>query len=177
MRAELALRDPSNLGRQRNAAAAMDTVADLLVAQNRPGDAVRLYSEALVNWEDLAQERPNVPSYPLAVFAGRIKLADAWTLQNRREEALREYRTALEMAQRMAGANANSVAWQRNLVLAHIKIGDVLAATGDPEHALAQYRNALAKAEELMARYPNNADFATQHQSTKVKIQKLAMEP
>jgi hypothetical protein len=54
----------------------MDTVADLLVAQHRPNDVWRLYSEALVKcWCEL---RLVVNHRPAAPTAARVETIDAY---------------------------------------------------------------------------------------------------
>jgi tetratricopeptide (TPR) repeat protein len=168
IRQALALKDPTSPARRNNLAKAAIAVADFLEAQkNNLDEAVKLYREAI------AIQDETLPRHDEDVFHCYLKIGDILSSQDARENALTEYTRAWSIANNMTIEDTSSIKWQRNLMTTYIKIGDLLEEIR-PDDALTQRKLALNIATMLAAKYPKSAEWASQVQTLKVKIQPAA---
>jgi hypothetical protein len=150
-RQKLANKDPANQVRQKSAATAAITIADLLVLHKRDRDeAARLYNEAINTLEEAA------PSHDLIVFDCHVKIGDIFFPGVDPARGLKEYTLASAIAQQAVDKDGTSEQWEKNLELAFNKMSEALVFLERRPEAIEQNKKALDFVQRIADQQPGS---------------------
>ena len=129
-------------------------LATMYLADLSPQNAVKLYGEALREWEALAQAAPGDLSRQREAFEAARKLGFAQYRAADRLAALTTFSRALTMAEawltsESAGGNGDGVEARRAVAECNFDVGEVLSRNGERLAAAAKFGKALDLYREL----------------------------
>src|SRR5262249_6262483 len=147
--ARLAAVSPTDLAIQWEAAAALDTLGQLL-ARSDLAAARQARAQALAAWEIIAKQSPT-PRARRNLALGHKKLGALLEVQGELASALDHYRKALALDEELARADSTSTRTQLDLSYSYGSVGLALFKLGDHDAALDHYQKALALREAVAA--------------------------
>jgi tetratricopeptide (TPR) repeat protein len=197
IQAGLVLKDPTNVGWQRDFAITTRKRGDLLIIRGNDAlvnpepivdESSRLINDALTRYRTAAEGFEKIANDPKAgsarfsnLFDVRIKIGDILVRQGKYKEALDTYKSASATAEQAAPIQ-RVVDWQVKLSSALDQTGDLLAyrAGGTPESpalaskdepdALAYYQKAIEAIEAAAVKEPDNQNLQSRKAAIAAKI-------
>jgi tetratricopeptide (TPR) repeat protein len=198
IQAGLVLKDPTNVGWQRDFAITSRKRGDLLVIRGNEAlvnpepiidESSRLINDALTRYRTAAEGFEKIAGDPKAgsarfsnLFDVRIKIGDILVRQGKYKEALEIYQSAAATAEQAAPIQ-RVVEWQVKLSSALDQTGDLLAyrAGGTPEapalaskdepDASAYYQKAIEAVEAAAVKDPDNQDLKSRKAAIVAKVE------
>ena len=144
----LAAADPGNAESQRNLSIALNKAGNILWRQDKPEDALALYTESLAIVRPLAADPDHADAQrdlsATLEFIGSVYM----TLDRRPQDALPPYQECLDISRRQLTAQPSALA-QRNLSVGLNDVGDALMELDKPDQALPAYQEGLDLARAL----------------------------
>ena len=166
-RQKLARKDPTNLRRQVMSAMAAIPLADVLAAQERNLEALKLYRDAIATLDEAG------PRYDRTLFDSYIKIGDILILQANPQGVLEGYNLASAIARGAAGKDPTNVAWEKNLERSFDRIGEFLVAQRRTPEAVEHYKKALEFVADVATQHPQIVAWPALARRLKEKAQSL----
>jgi tetratricopeptide (TPR) repeat protein len=130
-------------------------LGDLLLATNKPAEALTAFEKALPRYEALYR-RTNVTNDRFNLAIANSKVGTALRRRGRNAEALAALQRGRDILRSLAAGGQDAKS-QRSLSVVLNYIGDVQTEMGDSRGAVASFREALAIREALVPADPRNA--------------------
>ena len=145
----MAVRDPSDMARQRAWEDGISVLAKFETAQQQYATAIEAYRTLVPVQIKLVKDNPKDAVRRQALFDTYVRIGDGLVSQKDGPAARKEYDTALDLAKDGIAVFANSAAWPLNLAAVQDKIGDAYQADANKDDAIKSYQQALALLEPL----------------------------
>ena len=159
--------DPSNVGWQRELAAAHYKVGGVYQEQGRLDEALTALRQYFAIFQHLTASDPSNTGWQRELAVAHSRVGDIHWAQGRLDDALAAFREYLAILQRLTAAHRSNTGWQRELAIAHSKVGGIHQEQGDLDDALAALHKELAIFQHLTAIDPPNGawqrDLAITH--------------
>jgi serine/threonine protein kinase/tetratricopeptide (TPR) repeat protein len=156
---ELLPQSPKNVEWQRNFAATLELLGDVLKLQGNVVGALESYGNSLPIRERLAAGDPGGSALQLDWSVILERIGDVFNAEGNVGAALENYQKSLPIRQRLVAKDPNNPTFQDALSQSYIDIADTFGAQGLWDDALKWYRNALAIKEKLAAQNAGNANI------------------
>jgi tetratricopeptide (TPR) repeat protein len=154
--ASLAAEKPLDDGAQLDLAASNNRIAEVLLAQGKPTDALRYYSRGLEITGLVASAHPENVRWPGTAWKSAFGIGESFRVQQNLSAALDAFRVSLTVADQLKDLGADDSIWQNNRAGSIERIGYILLVQGRPEEALANFKSTLAAFERLTQADPAN---------------------
>ena len=119
------------------------------------------YRQALIIFQTLAAEHPDVPAYRQQQARCHHGLASMLFDLGKQQEAETEQRQALALQRPLAAAFPDDPAYRSDLAASHHMLGFMLKAAGNAREAETEYDRAIALREALATEFPTIARYRT----------------
>ena len=126
--------------RQRDLSVSFEKLGDLATAQGNLPEAQRLFGEALLIAQRLAESDPANAEWQRDLYVSFIRLGELATAQGNLPEAQRLFGESLRIAQRLAESDPANAEWQRGLAVSHYEMAYHAKSNGDEEGFINELR-------------------------------------
>jgi len=150
---------PSNEIFRRNLAIAHSNVADVLLALNRPADALTRQRQALASFEALARADAANAAARNDIAISVSKIAEMLDGSGRSTDAAREYQRALDIHLDLAAADPANDSLKLELASDYNRLATAQAKIGARQPALANHSRAVGMSRELQRKNPTNVEL------------------
>jgi tetratricopeptide (TPR) repeat protein len=117
----------------RGEAAALDEIADTLLALGDTDGAVAAATQARDVFASLVASAPDSTDYRRELSGGDVKVGDVLKAQGRLDDALAAYRASLAVREALALKDPSDTQLQRDIAVSNARIGDALKAQARPD--------------------------------------------
>jgi tetratricopeptide (TPR) repeat protein len=150
---------PSNVMFPRNLAVVHSNLADVLLALQRPQDALASMGESIAAFERLAAADPANAAAQNDLAIGHSKLAEMLDANGRTREALSGYEMALSIHRGLVASDSANEAFKAQLASDHNRLATAQAKIGDRAQSLSNHDRAVAISEALSAANPEDVEL------------------
>jgi tetratricopeptide (TPR) repeat protein/tRNA A-37 threonylcarbamoyl transferase component Bud32 len=171
----LAKTDPDDINLAYLAAISRRKQADLKCAKNQRSEAIRLYNEAKVALEALANKNPTVTDFQAALAEIYINLAQTeYELQDS-VAALASFKQAEEILTRLVAGRSETGRYRGDLIVALHAVGKLAPDPAQREKALSSLEALRQNLEEMASAFPDADGLHQQIDLTNAAIKELRL--
>jgi tetratricopeptide (TPR) repeat protein len=135
----------------------------MLLAREKPGEAVGYYEKALPIAEDLDSSDPSNIEYRYALARTYMGIGEALHALNKNEDAIGRLRRAVELQKSIEAKSPERIWHLRILSRTQVLLGDALLDHGDTDEALSVLQQGFAAADRLLRRAPTSLYHQLDH--------------
>jgi non-specific serine/threonine protein kinase/serine/threonine-protein kinase len=150
---------PTNAMFRRNGAVADSNTADILIALDRPADAIVRRRQALVVFQELADADPANVAAQNDVAISTFKIAQMMETNGQLQDALPLYERAIAIHHKLAKADPENDDWRQQIASDASGLASIHTKLGHKSEALAYDAQALSISRALFAKNPDNVEL------------------